>query len=501
MTTIAEELAELRATKAAIRQAIIEKGVDVPESELIDTYHDYIDLIGADWLPEPGVYDLPNLKKALNTGNPAKYFPVGTEVSDTWSGQPYPLIVASYGNIELATGEIRLGVWLVRKNCTADEGAVGTADYAQSGIQSWLDGAYASACSQELQSLVATIKVVTQKPQSASTSILNTKYFFPSLQQLGGNTGLDSMPAQNIEGEAWEYFSNPETTGNANDRRIFKTIGGVAKACWTRSANQSTANSMWYVTEDGSLLSGSPTVAHASAPACVIVADDLNTPTFANIKKAMQNAHPESVFPIGTKIADVFANRTPAPAFNWVLVDYGTATLANGESVKGAYFMSDVTLASSEYGTSYSGLNYGNSSIHNYLNGGSTYTRISDMAKEVATTIKVQSLSFSNGQGYTTSEDQFFIPSVTQVSGVIENAVDEPWEYFKNYIPQPTNDQQPARVFNGGEISSAASHSAFWTRDMASTQTAYRVSEQGAISSQDAKNGMNGFIVCFFMPG
>lgn len=43
--TIASDLTRIKDAKVAIRQAIIDKGVEVPETEKLDTYYSYIDQI------------------------------------------------------------------------------------------------------------------------------------------------------------------------------------------------------------------------------------------------------------------------------------------------------------------------------------------------------------------------------------------------------------------------------------------------------------------------
>lgn len=48
--TIASEITRLQWAKADARTSIINKGVDVPSSAKLDTYHDYIDLIQNWWL-------------------------------------------------------------------------------------------------------------------------------------------------------------------------------------------------------------------------------------------------------------------------------------------------------------------------------------------------------------------------------------------------------------------------------------------------------------------
>lgn len=47
MTSIANNLNRITDTKTAIREAIAQKGVSVPETTLISDYHTYIDQIGS----------------------------------------------------------------------------------------------------------------------------------------------------------------------------------------------------------------------------------------------------------------------------------------------------------------------------------------------------------------------------------------------------------------------------------------------------------------------
>lgn len=258
--------------------------------------------------------DFHTLRDAVRRGTAESAFPVGTEIADTWedtaAGKSYsmPLVVAHYGDVVLADGTVKAGVYLVRKNATPFAMQFDAADskhsngynrYSASGIHKWLNSdadknqwwsashsgdnapdiastkdGYMKGCSAALLDAIAEVKInvsTNTVTDGGVTDEINCKFFLPSREQLHFVPGASNAAAAGVEGEAWDYFKTVASpTDSARPIRVFKNPSGTAQHCWLRSAYRGIAYIVWGANTDGSAITNYAYRAYACAPACVI---------------------------------------------------------------------------------------------------------------------------------------------------------------------------------------------------------------------------------------
>lgn len=222
--SIADNLNRIINAKTAIRQAIIDKGVEVPDAEKLDTYHSYIDQIGTSKTP------LRMLKASLDAGTAETDYPIGTEIADEYDGADAPLIVAYYGEATLPNGTTTQGVYLFRSYALFSRRIGTNSDYAASEINSYLNDEYINSCSTDLNELATEISV----PFYLTTTNyqpVNAKHFLMSATELAGTSSV-------IEGSVWPVWSvrgGGTGASQLNAGRIVKNNDGVAQYYWTRT--------------------------------------------------------------------------------------------------------------------------------------------------------------------------------------------------------------------------------------------------------------------------
>lgn len=258
--------------------------------------------------------DFHTLRDAVRRGTAESAFPVGTEIADTWedtaAGKSYsmPLVVAHYGDVVLADGTVKAGVYLVRKNATPFAMQFDAADskhsngynrYSASGIHKWLNSdadknqwwsashsgdnapdiastkdGYMKGCSAALLDAIAEVKInvsTNTVTDGGVTDEINCKFFLPSREQLHFVPGASNAAAAGVEGEAWDYFKTVASpTDSARPIRVFKNPSGTAQPCWLRSAYRGFACNVWGAATDGSAYYLIAYAASACAPACVL---------------------------------------------------------------------------------------------------------------------------------------------------------------------------------------------------------------------------------------
>lgn len=276
--TIASQMQRIINAKSAIRTAIIDKGVEVPDTEKIDTYHEYIDQISAT-KPPTGDGTLDDLKLALSTDDPAGYYPIGTELEDTYNGHSNPLIVAQY----LKSSNNRLygnaeGVILIRKYVEPTSqifGDYGTVDFGSSTLKTFLGTTYYDNCSNDLKKVLSNITIRYRNGTSTyGTSVVK---FFP-MSPYEVCCDADSSYSPN-EGIMWDYWkkqtglTSPDALYKTNSGRIMRNSSGAANLVWLRS---------WITSSKVGQVSTSGAIQHAYAnanstgvlPACFIAKGD-----------------------------------------------------------------------------------------------------------------------------------------------------------------------------------------------------------------------------------
>lgn len=266
-----EELARLQEAKASMRQSIINKGVDVPENAKIETYPSYIAQILTGPPAPTGDGTLTDLKIALNYGNAATLYPVGTDIPDTYNSKEIKWRIVSYQDVKLPSGVTKPGVILywVTTIMTSSKWA-SAADYqsdklyGSSVIAKYLQDVYPEL-SEELRSVISESTIEsTNMADLSNTESTNAKLFLPSSEELAGITGGSEEP--------WQYFKErikPPTNESSLPRRINFPY-------WTRTytaINNNILAGVSKVSMNGAIGTQSATDSAGVVPACAIVAD------------------------------------------------------------------------------------------------------------------------------------------------------------------------------------------------------------------------------------
>lgn len=252
MEEINVKLNYLKDTKELIRQAIIDKDVDVPKSAPFSAYPDYIKEITT-------VPTFESLKKALNNGTAKQKFPVGTEVPDTYDGTSSPWTVMDYGEATLSDGSKNNGLYLVRLIANLSElftTASSNWRFYPSEIYTFLNETYLNHCSEEFKAMVEQVQV--------PYYYQGIKYAFCKCWLLS-NTEIIGVAKENYadakwqEGYQFELWKQrtglSEPNNNANNGRIIKGDDNVVKEWWTRT----TASGVNYVNTTGAIVQYSNT--------------------------------------------------------------------------------------------------------------------------------------------------------------------------------------------------------------------------------------------------
>lgn len=265
---IAENLTRIIDAKEAIRSAIIEKGVEVPDGELIDTYHNYIDQISNS--PDPDNPTLENLKLALDQGKASEIYPINTEIPDKHGAVSALWVVAHYGTATLANGNTIDGVYLFRSLIQESRPIGNSSDYSTSVINSYLQGDYLTACSESFKRVVSEISVPFYLNASTYKPAL-AKIFLMSATELAGTSNF-------IEGSVWSVWAKRgggSGATNLNNGRIMRDSTGTAQYYWTRTVGN--GGTICVRTDGYTTLStvNSPGVSYGIVPACFIARSEV----------------------------------------------------------------------------------------------------------------------------------------------------------------------------------------------------------------------------------
>lgn len=268
--TIAGELGQILDTKRRLREVIAQYNDIITEQT---PFRQYAQLI-REIVTAP---TLAGLKKALNRGNAAEKYPIGTEIEDTWNGQSNPLTVAHYTNITLANGTVKPGAYLVRKYVEPVSQQYSTTQYryyTNSAVKAYLEGEYLQKCSAETKGLISQIKIIWMEPNylgGFDRKEMAARFFLMSGIEIGGtkNTG---------EGVFWSYWKQKLGISTPSDqytnKRIVRSRDGVARRISLRT-NYPSGGMDWtsYVGTVGEVSNGSLNDEYGVLPACAIVAD------------------------------------------------------------------------------------------------------------------------------------------------------------------------------------------------------------------------------------
>lgn len=333
--TIASNLQRIINAKAAIKAAIIEKGVEVPDDEKVDEYYSYIDQINTGPGYDPDNPTLEGLKAALDAGD-YDAFPVGTEIPDTYNGHDSPLIVAQYldsSNNE-SYGYID-GAFLVRKYVEPTSkvfASTGSSDYPTSTIKNFLDTEYYNNCSEELKGLI------TQFDLPYQYTTVPSKWFLMSDVEV--NAATWNHPAFAY----WKQMTNLATPSvNANAGRKVESVGtGQVVSWWLRSA--SGTNKVYNVSTNGSVAAINASSTSGVLPACFIASHksgdepdifepDLSQPLdevqLENLQNIVATGKPNKYLQTGQELLVSYGEYT----MPFEIVGFRSVELESGETV------------------------------------------------------------------------------------------------------------------------------------------------------------------------
>lgn len=216
-----------------------------------------------------------SVKAAIATGHPEDYYPIGTEIPDTYDGEDNPLIVAHYTDIPLNDEVKKPGAYLVRKYTMNPGMNFGDAShdlYSTSFVRSFLDTDYYDACSTLAKQYVSAI--ICPWYDGSKITNISCKFFLMSGIEVGGTRNEG-------EGVFWDYWKNrtglAAPSNNANAGRVLHDSNGVVATSFTRSWRDRYSSSLPhrvdYIFEDGYIGVVGPDNEASILVACAIVAD------------------------------------------------------------------------------------------------------------------------------------------------------------------------------------------------------------------------------------
>lgn len=240
--TIATNLQRIIDAKAAIKAAIIEKGVEVPDDEKVDTYAGYIDQIGA----APDIFEpdlsqpldktqLDNLQNIVAAGKASEYLNLGDELLVPYGDYTMPFEVVGFEDVEVEGGETKPAINLLAKytsETNSQWGASGDTIYSKSTLRTNIITTYQSKLTPEFVACLANTKTQTYS-RDKSTDVVYDKLFAPSMAQLGvTDTSYNKAQQAAVEGPAFTAYK-----GSNNAKRIKQAINatGTVQYYWTRS--------------------------------------------------------------------------------------------------------------------------------------------------------------------------------------------------------------------------------------------------------------------------
>lgn len=219
---------------------------------------------------------LSDFKSMLDAGLGEIYYPVGTEIPDTWNGNSNPLIVTQYFTTANSKYGGAIGTILIRKYVEPVSQQYSSNNsygyiYTSSDILSYLSGDYYNKCSSVLKTLISPIKFQVSSGGGSPNLIPNAQYFFLMSACEMGNQGY--WGSQSYEGVMWDYwikktgFSQPNA--NSSTARIATDRNGTAQPYWIRTSATSDLGA-GYVRANSGITWQKPTNTAGVRPACFI---------------------------------------------------------------------------------------------------------------------------------------------------------------------------------------------------------------------------------------
>lgn len=432
------------------------------------------------WDPDNPTLD--GFKKAIDDGEEV---PIGTEIPDTWDGQSNPLIVGTYQVVSTPDGQKYRAVGLLRKYVEPTAQTFGSSvDYSSSDILSYLNGDYLDKCSDDLKRIISEVSVPYNNG-SAISLVNGTWHLFSGVELFGTYTSG--------EGSVWEYWAQQTGLASANDDtnggRIRYTRQNAANWYWLRSRVSS--SNVGDVSTAGRMSNTAPSGSGGVLPQCwVLSKDPIESSVMADLQKAMQDGDSDKWYPLGRKVLDTYGGA--GTLFNWTVVSYDTAKLANGDTENGAYLQADFAMGNA---SSNSG-DYAASNLATKMN--EQYQKLSTNTRDLVANISVP---YYYNNAAKSVNAKLWVPSATEVWGVYSYSDTDdgkPFQYYKNGsgLSNSSNDNMPVRVLRAGTTSAVNWGLRTWT----GTNNLSYINTSGSVQvlNQNATTALA--LPCVFVP-
>lgn len=276
--TIASNLQRIIDAKAAIRTAIQEKGVAVPDDEKLDAYHEYIDQIstgGGIYPPDLSkvltAEDFDNIQNIIDAGKVSEYFNLGDVLKVTFGSLVMPFEVVGWEDVKIEGGQTVPALNLLMNCCSNGSEQYVSASlgipYSQSGLRSAIIGAVIQgSCDPEFVSRLATTEVQTYAYGNKTDTVYD-KMFAPSAAQLGATSGDAYHPQDG------HPFSSYQNATNTQRIRYWLSVRptDAPQAYWTRSFWGSFQSKYTAVDAQGSFSGNANSYYNAMVAACNLI--------------------------------------------------------------------------------------------------------------------------------------------------------------------------------------------------------------------------------------
>lgn len=427
--------------------------------------------------PEPG-HTLDDLLTALRDGTAETEFPVNTQIDDYTNGSYDPWLVGHYG-AQYGNSDVT-GAYLYRKYVHPVDMAWGSGDnYGESAINTYLNTTYLNSCSDDIKNNVAEIDL----PLVNGTT--PAKMFLMSAAEV---MGMSTGYAGGVAWDGWKErtgLTSPSTQPNAGRVMAKGEIANGSGDAWRLRTEMENNSGEASVTFDGAIRGITSSVDAGIVPACFVPKPsyDPSNPTLAGLKAAI-DAGDYAAFPVETKIPDTY-NSEP---IEWVVGNYGTASMADGSTSEGVYLYKDKALSVTQ--TFGPNVYYDDSTINTYLN--ETYlSGCSETFKNIVSEISV----FVYNER--TVDAKLWLMSIVEILGAdpVTGNPDVHWKSWEERTGLTTG----SRSANNGRImhneSGAAAY--WWTRSLNSTSTVSFVSADGSITYAQPNGQASVVPACF----
>lgn len=245
-----EELQRLVGAKESMRQSIVAKGVDVPETAKIETYPEYIaQITGGGSVPDaPDLsqvltkQDLDDIQAIVKAGKASEKLSLGDKLLvgfGAGSPQPYtmPFEIVGFDDVVIQdeNGEDKTthAINLLAGYAVGPGTTFGTSGYpySESALRNFINSTYTSQVNSDFLACLGNTKV--QSLDSGKTlTVVYDKLFAPSSVQIGvTDSSFITNDQISSEGPIFPLFDTSDSTVRVRNG----LSGGAARDYWTRS--------------------------------------------------------------------------------------------------------------------------------------------------------------------------------------------------------------------------------------------------------------------------